>query len=278
MDSINLPDKDKIRDLKGGYVNSRRVYKENSISDFTNAVKADFSDAAPIKVPERTEPPKEQDEMDKLIEERKKAAEQSSANKKKGVKIGKKYVAKWLVRRIVIICVSVLFVLITFFPPFVFSTCDGETLDINVLENKSLPTLKEELLANTYVYNIDNLSTENSANYKVCTVDIDIKNFTPYSVEISGFSIVTCDPMYRDKFVAARLKDGPCELGMFSVKTVTVEVLLNVVEINEDQFDDAMTSLILRTNGMKKRLGPVPIPVPPAFVFVSDALEYRLNK
>lgn len=279
MDSISLPDKDKINHLDGGFADSRRVYKERSISDFTNAVKADFSEAAPIKVPERTEPKKELDEMEKLIEERKKAAEESAKTpkKKKGIKVGKHYVARWLVKRIAIICIISLLVLITFFPPFVFSTDEGECLRVSVLGDKSLPQLKEDILANWTVYNIDNLSTEKPSNYRVCSVKLDIKNFTPYSIEIPSVKIVSCDPMYRDKFVAARIVNGTAEIGMFSVKTITVEVLLNVVEINEDQFDEAMTSLILRTNGMKKKAGPVPIPVAPAYVFVSDALEYRLE-
>lgn len=275
MDSISLPDKEKINNLSGGYVNSRRVYKENSISDFTNAVKADFSAAAPVKVPERVDRTEEPDEMDKLIAERKKAAEKS--NKHKGVKVGKKYVAKWLVFRIAMICVITLFVLITFFPPFVFSTDEGECTNIHVLQDKGLSKLREEILADTNVYNIDNLSSEKDENYRKCTVKLDIKNFTPYKVEIPGFKIVSCDPMYKDKFVCTRLAEGTCEIDMFSVKTITVEVLLNVVELNEEQFDEAMTSLILRTDGMTKRLGPVPIPVIPAFVFVSDALEYVLE-
>lgn len=278
MDSISLPDKDKINTLDGGFVGSRRVYKERGITDFTNAVKADFSEAAPVKVPERSEPKKELDELDKMIEERKKAAEESAKTpkKKKGIKVGKRYVPRWLIRRIIIICVVTIFVLITFFPPFVFSTDEGECLNINVLDGKSIPKLKEDVLANWTVYNIDNLSTEKASNYRVCTVKLDIKNFTPYSIEIPSFKIVSCDPMYRDKFIAARIVGGTAEIGMFSVKTITVEVLLNVVEINEDQFDEAMTSLILRTKSMKKKLGPVPIPVAPAYVFVSDALEYRL--
>ena len=67
-----------------------------------------------------------------------------------------------------------------------------------------------------------------------------------------------------DKFISVRLADGAVEIEPFKVTTVTVEVLMNVNELNEDQFDEAMTSLILRTNGLRKKLGPVSIPTIPA--------------
>ena len=70
---------------------------------------------------------------------------------------------------------------------------------------------------------------------------------------------------------------GTCEISAFSVKTVTVEVLMNVHELNAEQFDAAMTSLVIRTNGMRKKLGPISIPTVPAFVFVNDSLEYHLK-
>ena len=275
MDSIKLPDKDKISELSGGFVNSRRVYKERGVDDFTNAVRPNFDDAAPIKVPERVEEEVPKDEFDKLIEDEKNKAK--NKKKLKGYKVGGKYVAAWVVRRIVIIVLVSLFVIVTFFPPITLSTSDGNVKDENIFENKSLSQVRQDVLANDFVYNIDNLSSEMAQNYRVCTVDIDLKNFSPYTVELQGFSIVSCDPMYKDKFVSSRLADGPCEMSPFSVKTVTVEVLLNVVEINSEQFDDAMTSLILRTNGLRKKLGPISIPTAPAVVFVSNSLEYNLK-
>ncbi|MBR1384547.1 MAG: hypothetical protein IJ555_12185 [Ruminococcus sp.] len=275
MDSIKLPEKDKISQLKGGYENSRRVYKEQGIDDFTNAVRANFDSAAPVKMPERTEAPTPKDEFEELIEKEKQ--NKSKVKPKRGVKVGKRYVAKWLVMRIAVISILSLFIIVTFFPPFTFSTVDGEVISDNIFENRSITQVKQDVLMNEMVYNIDNMTSVNPSNYRICTVDIDIKNFTPYKVELPGFSIVTSDPMYRDKFISAKLRDGAVEIDAFKVKTVTVEVLMNVFEINEEQFDEAMTSLILRTNGMKKKLGPVPIPVIPAFVFVSDSLEYHLN-
>ena len=278
MDSIKLPDKDSINNLSGGYVNSRRVYKERGVDDFTNAVRADFDQAAPIKVPERTEAPEPKDEFDQLIEKEK--AKNSGETKKKkirGYKVGKKYIPAWLVRRIAIIVVSVLFVLITFFPPITMSTSDGYVSDAEIFGTQSISQVKESILANDYVYDIDNMSSENPNNYRVCTVDVDLKNFSPYPVKLPGFSIVKCDPMYKDKIISVRIAGGEVEMSPFSVKTVTVEVFLNVVDLTPEQFDDAMTSLVLRTNGLRKMIGPIAIPTMPGFVFVSDSLEYHLK-
>ena len=276
MDPIQLPDQDQIRNLSGGYVNSRRVYKESSIDDFTNAVRPNFDSAAPIKVPERTEQNETPlDEMDKLIEEEKK--KQQNKTKRRGYKVGGKYVAAWLVRRIVIIAVCVLLFAITFLPPITLSTSEGEVLSGDIFGSKSVSQLRQEVLANDFVYNIDAMSSELPKNYRVCTVKIDLKNFSPYKVILPGFSVVTSDVLYKDKIISARLDDGECEISPFSVKTVTVEVLLNVNELTTEQFDKLMTSIILRTNGLRKKLGPISIPTVPAFVFVSDSLEYNLE-
>lgn len=277
MDSIKPPEKDKINQLSGGYVGSRRVYKEQGIDDFTNTVRANFDSAAPVKMPERTEEPTPKDEFDQMIEQEKKNKQTAKSRKNSGVKVGGRFVAKWLVIRIAVILAAVLIFAVTFCPPFTFSTVDGEVRSDNIFETRSISQAKQDVLMNDFVYNIDNMSSVKPENYRICTVDIDLKNFTPYKVELPGFSIVTCDPMYSDKFISARLADGAVEIEPFKVTTVTVEVLMNVHELNEDQFDEAMTSLILRTNGLRKKLGPVSIPTIPAFVFVADSLEYRLN-
>ena len=192
MDSINLPDEDKIKNLQGGYVDSRRVYKEKGIDDFTNTVRANFDTAAPVSVPERTEEKKEIDEFDELIEERKKQADKKP--KEKGIKFGGKYHARWLVRRIAIIAVIALFVVVTFLPPLSLSGTVGKVLDTNVFEQSNMAQLKVDLLSDSNVYDIENLSSEKPENYRVCTVEIDVRNFSPYSVEIPGFSIVSVFP------------------------------------------------------------------------------------
>lgn len=279
MDPISLPDKDKINGLQGGFVSSKRVHKETGIDDFTNFVKPNFDNAAPVKVPERKEPEPEKDELDEYLEEMKQREERINRGKGsvKGVKVGKKYVASWLIKRIVIIVVLALFVVITFLPPVMISSSEGQTLQVNVFENVSVPYLKEEILSNWNVYELENMSSERAENYRVCTVGIEVKNFSPYSVELEGFRIVTCDPTYKDKFIAVKPIQDEISISPFKVTTVEVQILINVSELSEEQFNEAMTSLIISTSGLRKKIGPIPIPTVPAYIFVSDSLEFKLN-
>lgn len=275
MDSITPPDKTKLSELSGGFADSKRVHKETGIDDFTNEVRADFHEAAPVKVPERVEgTEKEKDELDRYLEEQERQKKLREKTKAKGVKVGKSYVAGWLVKRIAIIAAVLLVLFITLVPPICTNSQEGAALDTNVFENQNYSQLKETVLSDWNVYNIENMTSERAANYRVCTVGINIGNYSPFRIVAEGFSVVTVDPTYKDKIIAVRVPEGKIELSPFKVDTVTVEVLVNVHELSSEQLDEAMTSLVLKTSGMWKKAGPVPIPCIPAFVFVSDALEY----
>ena len=278
MDSIAPPDKTRISDLKGGFVDSKRVHKEAGIDDFTNTVRADFSAAAPVKVPERIEGTElEKDELDKYLEEQERLKERRNKTKAKGIKVGNKYVAAWLIKKIVIIAVFLLVIFMTLVPPICTNSHEGGTLDTNVFASQSFSQVKESVLSEWSVYNIDNMTSERSSSYRVCTVNINMSNFSPFKIEADGFSVVSVDPTYKDKIIAVRVPSGKIEISPFKVDTVTTEVLINVHELNDEQLCEAMTSLVLKTSGMWKKAGPIPIPCIPGFLFVSDALEYHLN-
>ena len=278
MDSITPPDKTRISDLNVGFVDSKRVHKETKIDDFTNEIRADFAAAAPVKVPERIEGTElEKDELDKYLEEQERLKERRKKTRAKSVKVGKSYVGAWLIKRIVIIAVILLVVFITLVPPICTNTYEGATLRNNVFENQSCSQFKETVLSDWSVYNIDNMSSERAENYRICTVGISMGNFSPFKIEADGFSVVSVDPTYKDKIIAVRVPQGKIEISPFKVDTVEVDVLINVHELNEEQLSEAITSLVLKTSGMWKKAGPIPIPCVPGFLFVSDALEYHLN-
>lgn len=277
MDAIKLPDKEKINSLQGGYVGSRRVYKERGIDDFTGAVRAraEFAEAAPIKVPERTEPD-EKDEDD-FIPKPKPAP--SPEAKKRSIRLGGRYIARWRFFKVAAIALAVLIVLCTFFPPILSSTQESDTIKTNIFVNKGLSAVKEDLLKEENVFNIENMKSEKPDNYRICSVSIQVSNYTPFKTYIDGFSIVTCDPLYEDKFVSVSIdSDDGYTIEPFKVKTVTAKILVCVAELNDEQLTDAVTSLVLRTTGMKKSLGGLPgVPTVPGIVFVSDALEFHLD-
>ena len=281
MDTITPPDKVKINQLSGGFVDSKRVHKETGIDDFTNTVRADFSEAAPVKVPERIEGTEnEKDELDKYLDEQKRLSElrDKTKPKSKGVRVGNKFVAGWLVKRIVIIFVILLLVFIILVPPICTNSHEGTVLKENLFKNKTVSQLREEVLTDWMVYNIDNMSSERAENYRVCTVNLNMGNYSPFKIEADGFKVVTCDPRYQDKLIAVRMQDGnKIEISPFKVEEFTVEVLVNVSELNDEALTETLTSLVLKSSGLWKKAGPIPIPAAPAFMFVSDALEYHLK-
>lgn len=277
MDSISLPDKEKISNLSGGFVNSRRVYRERGIDDFTNSVRADFSEAAPIKVPERTEPEKR--EEDDFIEKSRAKPMPKSNTDTRYLKLGRRSVPRWRFFKIAAIVLVAIIVLCVFCPPIMLSNSEGTTKRNNIFADKGISAVKEELLKNENVYNIDNMTSEKPENYRVCTLGIQVSNYTPFKSYIGGFSILTCDPLYKDKFVSVSINepDGYV-IPAFSVRTVQVNVLVCVTEMTDQQLTDAMTSLVLKTTGLKKGLGSLPgMPIIPGAIFVSDALEYNLD-
>ncbi|MBR4622079.1 MAG: hypothetical protein IKO44_00935 [Ruminococcus sp.] len=278
MDSIQLPDKEQINSMRGGFVGSRRVYKEHGIDDFGGTVRAsaEFSSAAPIKVPERTEPEKK-DELDDFTA--KPMPSPSSDGRKSHVKLGGRYIARWRFFKIAAIILVAIILVSTFLPPFMVSTGDGKVVRENIFENKGISAVKEELLKNENVYNIDNMTSEKAENYRRCTVDIRISNYTPFKTYIGGFSIVTCDPAYKDKLISVRpAKEDGYVIRPFSVQTVSAEILVCITELDDEKLTEALTSVVLRTTDTKKGLGGLPgMPIIPGFILVADNMEFRID-
>lgn len=275
MDSISLPDKEKIDNMKGGFVSSRRVYKETSFDDFTNTVRADFDRATVVNVPTRTE--EKTDDEDDFIPK-------PDPNRKAnpiGVKVGSTYVAKTKVVKIVVICIVALALVIFFLPPLAVNDADvSKSESVNIFANKGLSELKEDIFNNTNVYNEEALSSERSENYRMVTVGMNLKNYTPFELKIPGYSIVTGDTMYKDKVVcAAPENEGGDVVEPFTSKTVKVKILINITDMDDSAFDEAVTSLVIRTSGMKKKIGKnTYCPCVPAFMFVSNAISFDKDK
>ncbi len=275
MDSIQLPDQDKLNNLKDGFSDQRKVHKETGFDDFTNVTRADFSRATAVNIPTRTEE-KEDDEDDFIPK--------TDPNRKAnniGVRVGKRYVAKTRLLKIIIVCIIIFAVILFFFPPIVTNNYNASKCEnINVFQNIGISELKEEIYKNKNVYNEDALSSEKSENYRLCTIVLSVKNYTPFELKISGYEIVTADTMYKDRFVyASSSNENGDIIPAFSTQPVKVEVLVNVAELTDEQFDTAVTSLVLKTVGMKKKVSKSSYcPCLPAFVFVSDAISFELEQ
>ncbi len=67
-------------------------------------------------------------------------------------------------------------------------------------------------------------------------------------------------------------------LNGFEGKDVTIEMMINVTDMTEEELDECVTGMVLSTTGAKKRIARgVELPCLPAYLFVSDTVTVRLN-
>ena len=270
MDSIKLPDQTKIDDLKGGY-RGKVIHKETGFDDFTNVTRADFDRATVVSVPTRTE--EEEDEDDFIPKPL------PSTGKKIGVKIGRTYIAKARLAKIIAICAAVLVVYMLFFPPFMLNNEDASgSRYVNIFANSGLSQVKEDIFKNASVHSEEALSSEKAQDYRICTIGFKLRNLSPFELKIDSYSIVLADPMYSDSLVyAAPMNEGGDTVAPFGYESVEVQVLVNVKDMDDKAFDEAVTSMVIRTVGLKKKIGGFYCPCIPAFAMVSNAITFRLE-
>lgn len=273
MDSIKIPDQAKIDSLHDGF-NTKKVAQSKSLDDFAAITAPSFDKATKVETPVRSE--EKQDDADDFIP---KPDPNRRANNI-GVKIGKRYIAKTKLAKIIVSCVVAVAVILFFFPPVVTNNTDESGSESrNIFSSMGLSELKEDIYKNKNVYDDGALSSEKSENYRICTIALNISNMTPFELKIPGYSIASADSSYKTRFAyAASVKEGGDIIPPFSNEPVKVEVLVNVADLDERQFDEAVTSLVLKTTGMKKKIGSSTYcPCLPAFVFVSNAVSFQLE-
>lgn len=274
MDSVSLPSQEKINNLKDGY-DAKKIVKDNAFDEFAEITRPSFDRATKAAfIPERNDD--NEDDDDDFIPK-------PDPNRKAnivGVKVGKTYIAKAKLAKIIIFCVVAVLVIVFFFPPFATSNADlSGSENQNIFREKGLTELKEDILKNTTVYDISALSSEQGDSYRMCTIVANITNITPFELEIPSYAIVSSNSDYKSKFVYAdSSKEAGDVIPPFSSEPVQIKVLVNVAGLNEEQFDKAVTSLVLRTDGMKKKIGgSTYCPCIPAVIVVSNAITFSLD-
>ncbi|WP_124101173.1 hypothetical protein [Ruminococcus sp. Marseille-P6503] len=273
MDSIKLPDQSKIDNLQDGFI-TKKPKNTGSFEDFDRIVAPTFARAGKVQdIPEKKEKENDPDDFIPKPDPTRKATST-------GVKVGKRYVAKRRLAKIITGCVMAVVVILFFFPPFVTNnTAESGCEKRNIFQTMGLTELKEDMLKNKAVYSEEGLSSELSDSYRICKISLNISNMTPFELKIPGYEIVSAKSEYKSRFVyAAPEKNGGYIIPPFSNEPVTVEVLINVASMNDQQLDEAVTSLVLKTSGMKKKIGrSLYCPCIPAFVFVSNASVFTLD-
>lgn len=293
MDAIKLPDQKQLKELnaetrRGSAVNQ---YAESLFSTDKSRHKGSFERALQFEDPSMNLAPKkvveqEEEEEEEDITEYAAKAMPKATGLNRGIRIGKLYIKK---KTIVIWCVTVgvllLFMLFAF-PPIITNDTDGSKVkkDANVFSEMGMTELKAYAAAHHYVNSEKALSSEKHENYRVVNLAFTARNLSPFTVEIPKFVVNKIDKKYKDTVayiasgdVDANGKDVPISIPAFSSLTINIEVLVNVEDIDENEFNDAVTSMVISTEGMNKKVFGLSIPCLPYYIFVSDDIVLDMS-
>lgn len=209
----------------------------------------------------------------------------------KGVKVGTAYVRRGRVYFWIFITLMILALAVTFLPPIMSSKTDETKVlfERNVFENKGMTDFKSYALANYSVYNEGAFSSEKSENYRVVELSVHIQNSSPFQVKIPQYKAIKVPKKHKDRLcyvtsttVRETLGDSDPVTGdvvePFGAKDVTIEIMVNVSDMTDSEFEDMITGLVIKTVDAKKRILPgIYIPCLPAILFVSDNSEISIN-
>ena len=208
-----------------------------------------------------------------------------------GVKVGSGYVER---KKIIIWITVALLLLISsliFLPPLMNSTTEKTKVDYdrNIFETMGMTEFKAFALSNYSVFSQEAFSSEKNENYRVIEMTVHLQNSSPFQVTIPQYEAVHVPAKYKERVCyvtsteRAATKDGGGKvvgdtLNGFEGKDVTIEMMINVTDMTEEELDECVTGMVLSTTGAKKRIARgVELPCLPAYLFVSDTVTVRLN-
>lgn len=289
MDSIAVPDTEKIKKLSDPKFHGSEANRQadaifdgnrfNKVGDFDRATK--FYGSMEEKRLEL-----EKDDPDDFIpkpDPNRKAPDKMNM----GVKVGSSYVKRKKVVLWIVIAVVILACALVFLPPIMTSDSENTKVlhDRNIFEDMGMTEFKTYALANYSVYSEEAFASEKKENYRIVSMKVHLQNSSPFEVSIGQFEIAHAPKAYKDKICYVTStntdKDGaiaPETVPGFAGKDVTVEVMVNVTDMTDEQLDEAITGLILSTRDTKKRIAMNRyIPSIPAFLFVSNNVTVSVD-
>ena len=283
MDSIRLPDKQEIRALntpkhRGSLTNQ---YAESLFSKGESHYKGSFERAILYEDPAmnlRTSKDEEEEQEEDFSDFNAKEIPKATGLNR-GVKLGNQYVKK---KTIVIWCtVAVTFLLFMMFafPPIISDDTSSSVVDkeANVFKNMGMTELKAYASSHYSMNSQKAFTSEKMENYRVVKLAYNARNLSPFKVEIPKFVVKKVASQYKDRIAYISMADKkengdqePAEIPAFGSKTVTIEVLVNVADLSEKEFNEAVSSMIIATEGMNKKVFGLSVPCIPSFIFVSN--------
>lgn len=291
MDAIRLPDQKKIRALntesrRGSAVNQ---YAESLFSTDKSRHQGSFERAIAYEDPGRNltlVPNDEEEEEEEDITEFAARNVPKATGLNRGVKLGGQYVRKKTIVIWCVVAVTFLLAMMFAFPPIFADDTDNSKVLENqdIFKDMGMTGLKAYASAHYYVNSEKAFSSEKAENYRVVNLAFTARNLSPFTVEIPKFVVTKVDPLYEDHicYVASgsvneNNEDVPETIPAFSSKKINIQVLVNVSDLSEAQFNEAVSSMIISTQGMNKKVFGLSIPCVPYFIFVSDNISLSLD-
>lgn len=295
MDPIKLPDQKKIRSLntetrRGSAMNQ---YADSLFSNDKSRRQGSFERAIAYEDPGRNltlAPAEEEEEEEDDITEFAARAIPKATGLNRGVKLGGQYVKKKTIVMWCVIAVTFLLLMMFAFPPIIGDDVENSKViaNVNIFEDMGSTELKkyasEHYALNPDLSNLDKaISSEKAESYRVVELAFTARNLSPFKVEIPRFVITKVDPLYTDHIAYIQTdldekgKDVPITIPAFSSKKITIKVVVNITDMNEDDFNKAITSMIISTKGMNKKVFGLSVPCVPYFIFVSNSISLDMN-
>jgi hypothetical protein len=289
MDSISVPDTEKIRKLNDTEFKGRGINKTaddifdgnrfNKVGDFDRATKY-------YESPSDKKAEEEEEEFDDFLaktDPNRKAPDAMN----QGVKVGGQYVKRKKIIMWIIIAVVVLVAALLFLPPVASDRVDdsGVIRDDNVFQGMGMTELKTYALSNYSVYNEAAFSSEKTENYRVVKIVLHFQNSSPFETTIPQVEVTRVPSKYKDKICYATVttKDSTGAIvgeiiPAFSSKDIEVDVMVNVEGMTDDDLDKAVTGMVLSTTGTKKKIAVnTYVPCLPVFIPVSNNITVTLS-
>ncbi len=292
MDPIKLPDKKKINALntetrRGSAMNQ---YADSLFSNDKSRHQGSFERAILYEDPSMNLRPPTLDDEDEDEEEdiTEFAAREipKATGLNRGVKLGGQYVRKKTIVIWCVVAVSFLLLMMFAFPPIIADDTDNSKVitDRNVFSEMGMTELKAYASAHYYVNSEKAFSSEKNENYRVVNLAFTARNLSPFTVEIPKFVVTKIDPRYEDAvaYISSGSvdddgKDVPVTVPAFGTKKINIEVLVNITDLSEKQFNEAITSMIISTEGMNKKVFGLSVPCVPYFIFVSNNISLDMG-
>lgn len=288
MDSIGVPDTEKIVALNDPKFRNSDDINSRAEQIFTGdkTIRQDRFDRATksyddinLHTAEEMEMRRREEEKD-IMKYAAKMPTKAATGLNKGTRIGGSYVRKGTIVKWAVIFVAAILVLVLFFPPFFSSDPELSRVkyDEDVFEDKGLTGFKTYASANYTVYNENAFSSEDPKNYRVVDLAFTLRNPSPLQMKIPQYKIFRVDSDYDDVvcYATSVTKDSDGKvigdvIPGFSSKDVIVRVMVNVSGMSDEEFDDCITSMVISTVDMKKKLTKnTYVPCVPAFMPVSN--------